>query len=83
MLLNISFRSDLFCKKKVGDNLFHKKLTWAMSFLVQQKFMNVTFTKSAPKHTVIVFSSNVSCEPIVTICLSFKSCNLKLIAYYY
>lgn len=44
-----------------------------MSFLVQQKLMNVTLTKSEPKQTVIVFSSSVSCEPKVTICRSFRS----------
>lgn len=45
-----------------------------MSFFVQQKLMKVTFTKSEPKQTVTVFSSSVSWDPIVTICLSFRSC---------
>lgn len=49
------------------------QLTDAISLLVQQKFMKLRLTKSAPQQMVTVFSSRVSCEPIVTICLSFGS----------
>lgn len=45
----------------------------AISFLVQQKFIKFIFTKSLAQHTVTVFSSRVSCEPIVTICLNLGS----------
>lgn len=47
----------------------------AISLLVQQKFIKVIFTKSLAQQTVTVFSSSVSCDPIVTICLSFGSWN--------
>lgn len=58
----------------VPNNLFfisltikNQFLTCAISFRVAQKLINETFTKSAPKQTVTVFSSSVSCEPNVTI----------------
>lgn len=62
---------DIFFLEKLHDFKIIIKmlqeLTCAISFRVQQKLTNVTLTKSPPKQTVTVFSSNVSCEPIVTI----------------
>lgn len=66
--LNSTMYSNMLSKHTL--TLTH---TFAISFLVQQKLMKVKLTKSAPQQIVTVFSSKVSCEPIVTICLNLGS----------
>lgn len=60
---------------RICETQSESRLTCAISFRVAQKLINETFTMSAPKQTVTVFSSSVSCEPSVTIWRSFESCN--------
>ena len=69
----LSGKKKLYIKIKALLSKRSYQLTCAISFFVQQKLIKERFTKSEPQQTVTVFSSRVSCEPIVTICRNFES----------
>lgn len=73
LILRVLYYTKHSCHSIIWSDGFAVQLTSAISLRVAQKLMNDTFTKSAPKQTVTVFSSSVSCEPSVTIWRSLES----------